>query len=154
MGVEDVKVSRAQHVSTLVETLHKRFKLNLGKNDVAIVYKIQFLLDLFVPNHSVKVGVYRKTDEVESNIGVRDQVVEDRNWLMVGSYDTGDATYTGSFAINKDINFSPPLVLIRSPQLTLKNNDAESAGLIGSIFYTLKTISDKDMARLMMKYHA
>ena len=153
MAIENVKVARAQHVSTIIETLQKQFRLHLGENEIAIVHKVLIVVDLFVVNQSVKVGVYRKTTNLSSDITVRDQVVEDKNWLTWTTYDTGDAGYTSGFAFLDDINFTPGMILVRSPQLVLRNIVAEAAAVIATLYYTTKIVNDKTIAELLMKYH-
>lgn len=155
MAIDDVKLARAQHLSTIVETLEKRFRLELGENEVALVHKIIFNVDLFAVATAVKIGVYRKTKgDLNSNIGIRDEVVDDDNWIAWSSYDTGLAAFTGTMAFKDDINFSPPLVLVRAPRLVLRNLDAESAAALCTIYYSIKTVDKKNLAQLLMKYHA
>lgn len=152
--IEDVKVVRAQIASVAIETVSTKFEMNLGRDEVAMVQKIHLDVDLFVVEQGARIGIYRKSDTVSSNVSQRGEVVEDNNWLTWTTYDSGTAAFATSLAFRDVFDFSPPMVLVRSPRLVVRNQDVETLTVLATIYYSIKKIKATDMTQLLMKYHS
>ncbi len=151
---ETISIARATLEKNTVAQFGKKIQLNLGPREVAVLKAVHSTVNPVVANQSMTYGLYRKGDKIDSNIESHDEVVEDNNWIMRNEVDLGVAGYLGPVLSNSYMLMPADLVLLGSPQLVIRPNQASTMRVIMAIYYEIRTVNESDLARLMMKYRS
>lgn len=153
MTVETTKVSRVHLTTSLVEQVEGKFALNLGKNEVAELLAIYQHANMAAVDHVIRYGVYRKSDSAPV-LADHDATSEDNNWILISAIHSGAATYLGPIIFDKMIKMPPGIVLVRSPRLVVESLQAILVVFVLTLYYRVKTVSNDELAKLMVKYHS
>lgn len=149
---ETISIARATLSESTVAQFGKKIKLNLGPNEIAELKAVHFAVSPLTASQSLTYGLYRKGDKVESSIALINEVVEDANWIIHRAIDLGTAAYVGPVLGDSYHQLPEDLVLLGSPQLVIRPNQAASMSATITLYYKIRTVSDNDLSKLMMKY--
>lgn len=166
MGLPDtVKIAKA-YKKLAATTEYEDFEIELGMNEVAVILASQFNVHQATGNNAeVDAWIWQRTfpSEVPTDWSDADvpgwiedsRVIDYFKWGR--HYTIAGATYgfESNIANNYYKVYPYPQVCVRSPQLvTLCNNASALVKLSCMIWYLIEKVSDKELAKLMVKNHA
>ena len=149
---EVVRIARALISSTTAAQQVKKIELNLGSQEVVELLAIATHIQFSAVAEDAYIGLYRKSDDVTTQVSVQTGVVEDTNWIYWAREGTGFVGFTGNRSKNRFILMPSGLTLIRSPQLVFFPQQVVSMQANVAIYYKIKTVSKMGLSRLLMKY--
>ncbi len=149
---ETISIARTMLEENTVAQHGSKIQLNLGPREVAELKAIHTGVNAVAANQSMSYGLYRKGDRIDSDISSQSESVEDNNWIIREEVDLGVVGYLGPVLSSSYIQFPAGLVLLGSPQAVMRPNQATTMRIIMTLYYQIQTVTESDLARLMMKY--
>lgn len=127
------------------------FPLRLGMNEVAVLLSLYYA-GYMLPTAGYNVlmfGLWRKSD---TDPPAMESDHTDMLWETVDSRQY--TTESLSFTVREHVIFPQPLALLRAPRLVGTRLNTTAAYINMRLFYFNRTVSDEELARLMVKDHA